>query len=269
MQPNPLRPMGRLIPLLFLFGAAPGHALQVPGPLVDTEWLANNLDKVVVLDVRRDANSFIRKAGGGGEVGGVQACGAKGAAPAVSGHIPGAALIEWKDLAVKQKEGDKEIYDQVPDKAAFEKLMQQSGVNADSAVVVVNPGDGAPAVADGTRLYWNLKYYGMDNVAVLDGGVAKWAEEKRKIEYGRGKPGKGNWQATAERQAPGDPGGGAGGERLGGCPDPGRAHPRLLSRPPQQGGQGGGEGAYPRCQESTLPGLREGESEGLDLLFVG
>jgi thiosulfate/3-mercaptopyruvate sulfurtransferase len=200
MRLNHPRPIGRLVPLLFLLGAAPGYALQVPGPLVDTEWLANNLDQVVVIDVRRDANSFIRKAGGGGEVGGVQACGAKGAAAAVSGHIPGSALVEWKDLAVKQKVGDKEIYDQVPDKAAFEKLMQQSGVNADSAVVVVNPGDGAPAVADGTRLYWNLKYYGMDNVAVLDGGVAKWAEEKRKIEYGRAKPGKGNWQATAERQ---------------------------------------------------------------------
>lgn len=200
MRPNHQSPMGRLVPLLLLLGAAPGHALEVPGPLVDTEWLANNLDKVVVLDVRRDANSFIRKPGGGGEVGGVQACGAKGAGGAVSGHIPGAALIEWKDLAVKQKAGGKEIYDQVPDKAAFEKLMQESGVNADSAVIVVNPGDGAPAVADGTRLYWTLKYYGMDNIAVLDGGVAKWAEEKRKIEYGRAKPSKGNWQATAERK---------------------------------------------------------------------
>ena len=30
-----------------------------------------------------------------------------------AGHIPGSALIEWKDLAVKQKVGDKEIYDQI------------------------------------------------------------------------------------------------------------------------------------------------------------
>ncbi len=193
------RTLGRTLFVCLLGAAGQSLAAQLPGPLVTTEWLDANLKDVVVLDVRRDPQSFIRKAGGRGEVAGVQACGAKGGGSAVSGHIPGSALIEWKDLAVKQKAGDKELYDQVPDKAAFEKLMQESGVNADSAVVVVSPGDGAPAVADGTRLYWSLKYYGMDNVAVLDGGVAKWADEKRKIEYGRTKPGKGNWQATGER----------------------------------------------------------------------
>lgn len=199
MQPNPIRALAGA-GLLLLVASMPARALQVPGPVVDTEWLAQNLDKVVVLDVRRDPQSFIRKAGGGGEVAGVQACGAKGDAGGVSGHIPGSALVEWKAIAVKTKEGGTELYDMLPPQADFEKLMQESGVNPDSAVVVVNPGDGVPALADGTRLYWNIKYYGHDNVAVLDGGVAKWAAEKRKIEYGRTKPETGNWKAGAERR---------------------------------------------------------------------
>lgn len=199
MQPNPSRAFAGAS-LFLLIAASPARALDVPGPVVDAEWLAQNLDKVVVLDVRRDPQSFIRKTSGGGEVAGVQACGAKGGGGGVSGHIPDSALIDWKTIAVKTKAGDVELYDMVPDKEAFEKLMQESGVSAGSAVVVTNPGDSVPALADGTRLYWNIKYYGHDNVAVLDGGVAKWAAEKRKIDYGRTKPKKGDWKATAERR---------------------------------------------------------------------
>ncbi len=187
--------------LLCLLGAAlPLQAVELPGPLVDTQWLAEHLDEVVVLDVRRDPQSFIRKSGGGGEVAGVQACGAKGGGGGVSGHIPDSSLIAWKEIAVKDKRGSSELYDQVPSKEAFEALMRARGVSQDSAVVITHPGDGAPAVADGTRLYWTLKYFGHDQVAMLDGGVAKWADERRKIEYGRTKPGKGDWQATAERR---------------------------------------------------------------------
>lgn len=200
MHPHLTRAIGRVALLCLLAAAAQTQAGQVPGPLVDTEWLANNLDNVVVLDVRRDTQSFIRKSGGSGEVAGVQACGAKGSGSTISGHIPDSALIDWKSIAVKEKTGDVELYDQVPSKADFEKLMQDSGVSAGSAVVVTNPGDTVPALADGTRLYWTIKYYGHDNVAVLDGGVAKWAEEKRKIDYGRTRPKQGDWLATAERR---------------------------------------------------------------------
>jgi thiosulfate/3-mercaptopyruvate sulfurtransferase len=145
------------------------------------------------------AQSFIRRSSGGGEIGGVQACGAKGGGSAVSGHIPDAALIEWKKIAVTEKTGEEELKDMVPAKADFEKLMQRSGVDQDSLIVVAHPGDGAPAVADGTRLYWTLKYFGHDQVALLDGGVAKWAADGQKIEYGRTKPKKGDWIAPGER----------------------------------------------------------------------
>ncbi len=197
-----LSPLGVLLLLsaLAVGGVFPGlaRAIEIPGPLVDTQWLADHLNQVVILDVRRDPQTFIRKAGGG-EVGGIQACGAGSGGGGLSGHIPGAALIEWKEIAVKHKLEGIELFDTLPDAASFTALMQRSGVNQDSAIVIATPGDSAPAVADGTRLYWTLKYFGHDNVALLDGGVAKWASEKRKLEYGRSKPGNGNWQASAER----------------------------------------------------------------------
>lgn len=200
MQSSHSRAFGRVLLPCLLGAAFQLQAAELPGPLVDTQWLADHLDKVVVLDIRRDPQSFIRKAGSGGEVAGVQACGAKGSGGGVSGHIPGASLIEWKEIALKEKSGGGELYDQVPSKEAFEALMRERGVSQDSLVVIANPGDGAPAVADGTRLYWTLKYFGHDQVALLDGGVAKWADEKRKIEFGRTKPNAGDWQATAERR---------------------------------------------------------------------
>lgn len=200
MNPTFCRALGGALSLYLLGTAAPAFAAQVPGPLVSTEWLAGNLKDVVVLDVRRDPQTFLRKAGGGGEVAGVQACGAKGAAGGISGHVPGSALVEWKEVAVKAKVGGVEVLDTVPDKAAFEALMQLNGVKQDSAIVVVNPGNDMSAVSDGARLYWTLKYYGHDNVALLDGGVAKWATEKRDVEYGRPKIEAGNWQAKAERR---------------------------------------------------------------------
>ncbi len=192
--------MRHVILLCLLAITTQAQATQVPGPLVGTKWLSKNMGNVVILDVRRNKQSFIRKSrGGSGEVAGVQACGAKSSGSKVSGHIPGSALVGWKEIAVKNKIGDTVLFDMVPDKGAFEELMQQSGVNKNSAIIVVSPSGSTPSVGDASRLYWTLKYYGHDNMAVLNGGVAKWAAEKRKIEYGRSRPNKGDWRAAAER----------------------------------------------------------------------
>ena len=196
MYKHPVRALRRVIFLCFLAVAAHAQATQVPGPLVDTEWLSKNLKDVVVLDARKDTQSFIRKSGSG-EVAGVQACGAKGGGGSVSGHIPDSALAPWGEYAITKKG---ELHDQLPAKADFEKLMRDSGVNQDSAVVISHLGEGAPNVGFATRLYWTLKYFGHDNVALLDGGMAKWAAEKRKVEYGRTRPKEGDWKATAERR---------------------------------------------------------------------
>ncbi|MDZ7663309.1 sulfurtransferase [Thiohalophilus sp.] len=152
------------------------HAAKVPGPLVSTDWLQNNLQDVVILDVRKSHE-------------GVK-------------FVPGSVQVPWKQVRTNnQVDKDGETHDKLlPSKQAFETLMQERGVNNNSAVVIVTPGTGAGDVTWGTRLYWTLKYYGHDNMALLDGGAAKWTKEKRPLVPNARNPGKGNFTASAERR---------------------------------------------------------------------
>ena len=48
--------------------------------------------------------------------------------------------------------------------------MRRLGVHNDSAVVVYDAADGVPA----SRAWWDIRYFGHDDVRVLDGGYAAW-----------------------------------------------------------------------------------------------
>lgn len=183
---------------LLAFLSTTVSAIQVPGPLVDTEWLQNHLDEVVILDVRKDVKSFERKSR---QAGAVNPCGvARQKGPfKVAGHIPGAVLVPWNKVTAKRRVGDKEIKVLLPPKEDFERLMRKSGVDNDSALVITGKGKAVVHMALAARLYWTLKYFGFGNVALLDGGTARWIKEKRKIEFGRSKAKKGDFKATAER----------------------------------------------------------------------
>ncbi len=188
---------GALLCVLALLSATVS-ATEVPGPLVDTQWLRNNLDKVVILDVRRDVKSFEKR---GKQAGAVNPCGvAKQKGPLkVAGHIPGAVLVPWNKVTAKRKVAGKEIKALVPAKADFERLMQKSGVDNDNALVITSKGKAVIHMALAGRLFWTLKYFGFDNVALLDGGTAQWINDKQKIGFGRSKARKGDFKATAER----------------------------------------------------------------------
>ncbi len=170
------------------------HALQVPGPLVTSDWLADHQAEVVILDVRKDTESFKKrprylrdkKTG-------------KRKLVAVGGHIPGAALVDYKQVRAKRKIDDKEVTRLLPDRADFETLMQQSGVNRDSAIVIVSRGYDNNDLTMATRLYWSLKYFGHDNMSILDGGMAKWLADDRRFETRARKPESGNWRAGEGR----------------------------------------------------------------------
>jgi len=174
-------------------------ALQVPGPLVDTQWLNNHLDQVVILDVRKDVKSFDKK---GRQAAAMNPCGVaprKGPRK-VAGHIPGAVLVPWNKVTTKRRIEGKEIKVLLPDKKTFERLMQKSGVDNDSALVITSKGKRVIHTALAARLYWTLKYFGFDNVALLDGGTAQWIKDKRKVEFGKPRRvGRGDFKATTER----------------------------------------------------------------------
>jgi thiosulfate/3-mercaptopyruvate sulfurtransferase len=88
----------------------------------------------------------------------------------LAGHIPGAA---WCDL-------DADLADPpgargrhpLPDPARLEQRMREWGIHPNSAVVAY---DGAASVA-AARAWWVLRWAGLTDVRVLDGGLAAWVE---------------------------------------------------------------------------------------------
>ncbi|MGD8514927.1 MAG: rhodanese-like domain-containing protein [Granulosicoccaceae bacterium] len=169
-------------------------ATTLPSPLVETDWLAAHKDKVVILDVRKDVKSFTtspvfktdKKTG-------------KQRLVKVAGHIPGAALINYSHIRTSRVIDGKKIDKIIPEKSVFEKLIQAAGVNKDSAIVITSKGLSNLDMTMATRLYWQLKYFGHDNMAILDGGLTQWLRDGHKTSSKVGKTDPGNWVASAQR----------------------------------------------------------------------
>jgi thiosulfate/3-mercaptopyruvate sulfurtransferase len=86
-----------------------------------------------------------------------------------AGHIPGAPYVDLDtQLAGPPGEGGRHP---LPETADFETAMRSAGVRSGDPVVVYDDGDGTIAA----RAWWMLRYYGHEQVQVLDGGFAAWA----------------------------------------------------------------------------------------------
>lgn len=180
---------------------APVQASLFPTPLVDTAWLAQHRDKVVILDVRDKEDSFEKKVDAG--KGPVNPCGAgkKVEKPfIVSGHIPGAIFVPLKNITAERKTDQGVVKGVLPSKEDFEQLMQKSGVNNDSAIVISHLGTSPKEVIAATRLYWTLKYFGHQSVALLNGGTAQWVKDEREIEYGKSQVTQGTFKVIEEHK---------------------------------------------------------------------
>jgi thiosulfate/3-mercaptopyruvate sulfurtransferase len=183
------------MPFMLMVITAVGQAATLPRPLVDVAWLKANSNKVVILDVRSDIKSFtakpvFRKDKKTGKLKLVK----------VAGHIPGARLVNFKKLRTTRKIGENEITRVLPEKNDFEAVIRSVGLNAGDSVVIVSKGVSGSDMTSATRLYWSLKYFGQDDMAILDGGMAQWLKEGGKVTSSADKPKKGNWIATAERK---------------------------------------------------------------------
>jgi len=187
--------MKRLLIGLVIFAfSGVAQAVQVPGPLVDSAWLAKNQKNVLILDVREDPGSFTRK-----PVIKVDKKTRKMKIVNVGGHIPGAVLVDYKKIRANKKLGGMQLQKMLPGKKAMENMMQALGANQDSAIVLVSRGQSNLDMTGATRMYWQLKYYGQNNMAILDGGVAQWLTDGHKVSIGKTTVSKGNWKVTAER----------------------------------------------------------------------
>ncbi len=163
------------------------------GPLVDTAWLRAHLGEpgLVVVDCRY----VLGKPGAGGEA--WRAC-----------HIPGATFLDVdRDLAAEPGERGRHP---LPEAADFEAAARRAGIGRDTRVVAYDEaGEGGAA-----RLWWLLRHFGHDDVAVLDGGLKRWREEGGALEAGE--------EGAAEQAAAP----GAAAESGATEPNPFTAHPR-------------------------------------------
>ena len=117
--------------------------------LVTADWVADNLDafqdddadhRLVEVDVDTEAYD--------------------------EGHAPGAIGFNWETQLQDQTTRD------ILDKADFEALLGSHGVSEDDTVVLY--GDNSNWFAAYT--YWQFKYYGHDDVKLMDGGRDYWLE---------------------------------------------------------------------------------------------
>lgn len=89
-------------------------------------------------------------------------------------HLPGAIYADLnKDLSDLSKPGAGRH--PLPDDAAFASKLGEWGIGPEHQVVVYDAGDGSMAAA---RFWWMLKLLGHSRVAVLDGGLAAWREQR-------------------------------------------------------------------------------------------
>jgi thiosulfate/3-mercaptopyruvate sulfurtransferase len=125
------------------------------GPLVEVDWLRERLGApgLVIVDCR-----FKLGEPGAGKLGWREA------------HIPGAPFLDVdRDLAGEP--GDRGRHP-LPEPGDFEAAARRAGIRRESLVVAYDEAGEGGAV----RLWWLLRHFGHDRVAVLGGGLGAWRE---------------------------------------------------------------------------------------------
>lgn len=138
-------------------------------PLVSPAWLSEHLKDsgLVVLDIRSDRN-------GGGQKAYAEA------------HIPGSVFSDYDKAGWRVTRNN--VPFMVPSAAELEKLIGSLGIDRDTHVVVVSTGENVTDFGASARIYWTLKYAGVKNLSILDGGIASWKQAGLPFESGEKVP---------------------------------------------------------------------------------
>lgn len=123
-------------------------------PIVSTDWLQKNLKnaKLVVVDLRKVEDYQ-------------------------AGHIPGAVNVFYGSWAIKAGT----LLNELPAVDDLADVIGGAGIGKDSLVVLVGKTEKVPEQFDMTRVAWTLKYMGVDDVAILSGGITQWAKENKPV----------------------------------------------------------------------------------------
>ena len=126
--------------------------------LIETNWLANNLDKVVILDgswylpnQKRDPYKEFEKS-----------------------HIPGSQFFDIDLISDKSNS----LPHMIPASKTFEKHVSRLGIK-NSDLVIIYDGIGLQSAA---RVWWTFKLFGHKKVGILNGGFPKWLSENLPVE---------------------------------------------------------------------------------------
>jgi thiosulfate/3-mercaptopyruvate sulfurtransferase len=107
-----------------------------------------------------------------------------------AGHLPGAAFVDMeRDLSGPGGTGGRHP---LPDQEQFAATMRAAGVRRYDPVVVYDQCDGSAAA----RAWWLLRYYGHDDVRVLDGGYDGWVVAGRPVSTKDARPRPGDFVGT-------------------------------------------------------------------------
>lgn len=131
--------------------------------LVSTEWLAKEIGASDLRVV--DATWFMPDAGRNAQ------------AEYEGGHIPTAVFMDLEELA----DANSSLPNTLPPPEKFASRMQSLGLGDGSRIVVY---DDSP-FKSASRAWWMLTLFGAHDVAILNGGLAKWKAEGRALETGK------------------------------------------------------------------------------------
>ena len=129
-------------------------------PLICVDELARSLDDptLVLLDVQWNLT------------------GPPGADLYAGAHLPGAVHLDL-DTAPAGPPGDGRGRHPLPEPEALERALRTAGVDGDSRVVAYDQRTSLSAA----RAWWVLRWAGLTEVRVLDGGLAAWESEGRPV----------------------------------------------------------------------------------------
>jgi thiosulfate/3-mercaptopyruvate sulfurtransferase len=148
------------------------------GPLVDVAWLRAHLGRP---DLRLvDCRWKLGQPGAGREA-------------YLAGHIPGAAFLDLDtDLSGPPSARGRHP---LPERERFEAAARGAGISASTRVVAYDETGESGAA----RLWWLLRHFGHEAVAVLDGGAAAWRAAGAGLLPGEETPAPGDFVAAERR----------------------------------------------------------------------
>ena len=134
--------------LISLINALPAFAGDAVQSRVTTQWVADNINSIKIIDLRFQDYT--------------------------KGHIPGAVQMKWGDEVYAQ-DAD---YMLPPNLSETKRVINKMGIMPKDHIVLY---DGETGLRHVMRIYWALKYWNYSKVSVMEGGLALWQQENRPL----------------------------------------------------------------------------------------